>query len=70
MVLIERILGFSITHRFLVVLLVAAFAAIGLKSLNELPIDAVPDITNVQVQINTEALPCLHSRSRRTLRFR
>ena len=53
--MIERILSFSITHRFLVVLLVAALAAFGLKSLNELPIDAVPDITNVQVQINTEA---------------
>ncbi|MFN0218233.1 MAG: efflux RND transporter permease subunit [Hyphomicrobium sp.] len=53
--MIERILSFSITHRFLVVLLVAAFAAVGLRSLNELPIDAVPDITNVQVQINTEA---------------
>ncbi len=53
--MIERILSFSITHRFLVVLLVAAFAAIGLYSLRELPIDAVPDITNVQVQINTVA---------------
>lgn len=53
--MIERILSFSITHRFLVVLLVAAIAAVGLRSLNELPIDAVPDITNVQVQINTEA---------------
>ncbi len=52
--MIERVLNFSITHRFLVVLLVAAIAAVGLRSLNQLPIDAVPDITNVQVQINTE----------------
>jgi len=52
---IERILSFSITHRFLIVLLVAALSAIGLRSLNELPIDAVPDITNNQVQLNTEA---------------
>lgn len=53
--MIERILSFSITHRFLIVLLVAAISAIGLRSLNELPIDAVPDITNNQVQLNTEA---------------
>ena len=53
--MIERILGFSLTHRFLVVLLVAAVAAFGIRSLQLLPIDAVPDITNNQVQINTEA---------------
>jgi len=53
--MIERILGFSLTNRFLVVLLVAAVAAFGIRSLQQLPIDAVPDITNNQVQINTEA---------------
>ncbi len=53
--MIEHILSFSIRHRFLIVLLVAAVAAIGVHSLNHLPIDAVPDITNNQVQINTEA---------------
>ena len=53
--MIERILGFSISQRFLVVLAVAAIAAFGIKSLSQLPIDAVPDITNNQVQINTEA---------------
>lgn len=53
--MIERILGFSLTHRFLVVLLTAAVAAFGIRSLQSLPIDAVPDITNNQVQINTEA---------------
>jgi cobalt-zinc-cadmium resistance protein CzcA len=52
---IERILSFSIQQRFLVVLAVAAIAAFGMKSLTQLPIDAVPDITNNQVQINTEA---------------
>ncbi|WP_442909836.1 efflux RND transporter permease subunit, partial [Hyphomicrobium sp.] len=51
--MIERILGFSLTHRFLVVLLAAAVAAFGIRSLQQLPIDAVPDITNNQVQINT-----------------
>lgn len=53
--MIERILSFSLQHRFLVVLLVAASAAFGLQALQQLPIDAVPDITNNQVQINTEA---------------
>lgn len=48
-----RILNFSIEHRFLVVLLVAGAAAVGVFSLQRLPIDAVPDITNNQVQINT-----------------
>jgi heavy metal efflux system protein len=53
--MIERILSFSLQHRFMVVLLIAAAAAFGITSLQKLPIDAVPDITNNQVQINTEA---------------
>ena len=53
--MIERILGFSLHHRYLVALLTAAIAAFGIYSLQNLPIDAVPDITNVQVQINTTA---------------
>lgn len=53
--MIERILSFSLTHRYLVVLLVAAVSAFGIHSLQRLPIDAVPDITNNQIQINTEA---------------
>ncbi len=52
--MIERILAFSISQRILVVLAVAAIAAFGVKSLSQLPIDAVPDITNNQVQINTK----------------
>jgi len=53
--MIARILDFSVKQRWLVVLLVAAFAGFGLRSLSQLPIDAVPDITNNQVQINTLA---------------
>jgi len=53
--MIARILNFSLHHRYLVALLTAAIAVFGLYSLKNLPIDAVPDITNVQVQINTEA---------------
>ena len=53
--MIERILGFSLHHRYLIALLTAAIAAFGIYSLKNLPIDAVPDITNNQVQINTSA---------------
>jgi cobalt-zinc-cadmium resistance protein CzcA len=53
--MIERILTFAIQRRFLVVLLVAVAAAFGAQSLRQLPIDAVPDITNNQIQITTLA---------------
>jgi len=52
---IERILQFSIAQRMFVVLGVLALAAFGVRSLQMLPIDAVPDITNNQVQINIRA---------------
>lgn len=51
--MLEKILRFSIANRFMVILLTAAAAGVGIWSLAELPIDAVPDITNNQVQINT-----------------
>lgn len=51
----ERIIRFSIEQRWLVMLAVVAMTAIGIFSYQKLPIDAVPDITNVQVQINTSA---------------
>ncbi|MBL8692639.1 MAG: CusA/CzcA family heavy metal efflux RND transporter [Planctomycetes bacterium] len=53
--MLERILRYSIDHRKVVVLLTIAFALLGIAALGKLPIDAVPDITNVQVQINTVA---------------
>ncbi|MGJ7564290.1 CusA/CzcA family heavy metal efflux RND transporter [Variovorax sp. GB1R11] len=49
----ERIIGFSIAQRWFVLLAVLGMAALGVFSYQKLPIDAVPDITNVQVQINT-----------------
>jgi cobalt-zinc-cadmium resistance protein CzcA len=52
--MLARIIGFSIRQRWLVLAIVAA-RRIGVWSATRLPIDAVPDITNVQVQINTEA---------------
>ena len=53
--MLERIIRFAIEHRLLVVLLTLAAAGLGGYALQRLPIDAVPDITNKQVQINTEA---------------
>jgi heavy metal efflux system protein len=52
--MLEKVLRFSIEHRYLVLLGVVAVAAIGVYSLQRLPIDAVPDITPNQVQVNTE----------------
>ena len=51
--MLERILRFSLRHRGLVVLATFAAGLVGVHSLLRLPIDAVPDITNRQVQINT-----------------
>lgn len=51
--MLERILDFSIKQRFLVFLLTAVAAIFGARALLNLPIDAVPDITNNQIQINT-----------------
>src|SRR5216684_2477189 len=53
--MIERILASSVRSRWLVLLLTLAAAVSGAWSLTRLPIDAVPDITNVQVQINAFA---------------
>ena len=53
--MLEKIIRFSIRHRWLMLLLTLAIAAVGVWSFKQLPIDATPDITNVQVQINTEA---------------
>jgi cobalt-zinc-cadmium resistance protein CzcA len=53
--MIEGILSFAIRQRWLVILATLAVAALGAWNFTRLPIDAVPDITNVQVQINTRA---------------
>jgi cobalt-zinc-cadmium resistance protein CzcA len=51
--MLERLLRFSVQNRWLIVLLTVGIAVAGAFALKRLPIDAVPDITNVQVQINT-----------------
>src|SRR5258706_1010951 len=53
--MIAPILDFSVRRRWLVLLLTVIGAALGAWSLTKLPIDAVPDVTNVQVQINAVA---------------
>ncbi|HQR88158.1 MAG TPA: efflux RND transporter permease subunit, partial [Caulobacter sp.] len=51
--MIGRILDFSVRARWAIIGVVALIAALGVYNLVRLPIDAVPDITNKQVQINT-----------------
>lgn len=51
----ERLIQFAIEQRIIVLLAVLLMAGVGLASYQKLPIDAVPDITNVQVQINSAA---------------
>ena len=53
--MLERLIRFSIRHRWLMLVLTTALIALGIWSYRHLPIDATPDITNVQVQINTQA---------------
>ncbi|MGB5104102.1 MAG: CusA/CzcA family heavy metal efflux RND transporter [Steroidobacteraceae bacterium] len=53
--MLERIIRLAIAHRWLVLVLALALAGLGTWNYARLPIDATPDITNVQVQINTEA---------------
>lgn len=51
----ERLIQFAIEQRIVVMLAVLLMAGLGIASYQKLPIDAVPDITNIQVQINTSA---------------
>jgi cobalt-zinc-cadmium resistance protein CzcA len=53
--MLEKIIRFAIGHRWLMLALTLALVLLGIWSFRQLPIDATPDITNVQVQINSEA---------------
>ena len=53
--MLTRLIRSAIRHRWLMLAMALLLAAVGIWSLMRLPIDAVPDITNVQVQVNTEA---------------
>src|SRR3990167_3912256 len=52
---VGRVISFSVRYRFLIVILAGLLVGIGIYSVIHLPIDAVPDATTVQLQINTEA---------------
>ena len=51
----QQLIAFAIARRWLVVFAALCLAGLGVYNYGRLPIDAVPDITNVQVQINTGA---------------
>ena len=53
--MLEKLIDVSLANRMLVIALVLIMAGLGMYSAITLPIDAVPDMTNVQVQIVTEA---------------
>ncbi|MEM6883936.1 MAG: CusA/CzcA family heavy metal efflux RND transporter [Verrucomicrobiota bacterium] len=53
--MIDKIIEFSLRQRAFVMLVAVVWVGMGLWSGAKLPIDAVPDITNIQVQINTSA---------------
>jgi len=53
--MLKSVILLSIRYRWLVLFLILAVSALGVWNFQRLPIDATPDITNVQVQINTEA---------------
>lgn len=53
--MIDALIRFSISNRLIVMLMVGIMTAAGIYSLKNLPIDAVPDVTNVQVQVLTAA---------------
>src|SRR5690606_14089260 len=53
--MIDALIRFSIARRWLILFFVVVSAGVGVWNYNRLPIDAVPDITNVQIQINTQA---------------
>ena len=54
--MLNSIVNFAVERRWIVLVLAFLIACLGLYSAFKLPIDAVPDITNVQVQINSEAI--------------
>ncbi|MDG4491660.1 CusA/CzcA family heavy metal efflux RND transporter [Xanthomonas vesicatoria] len=53
--MLTNIIRFAIAQRWLMLALTGVLVAIGAWSFSRLPIDATPDITNVQVQVNTAA---------------
>ena len=53
--MLTRLIDFSLNNRLLVLTLVGLMAVSGIQCALTIPVDAVPDMTNVQVQVVTEA---------------
>ncbi len=53
--MVEKLVSWSLENRFLVIVLGLLLVAVGVEHMLRLPIDAVPDVTNVQVQVLTKA---------------
>ena len=53
--MLNKIIKYSITHKLVIGLLTFALIILGVYSLRQLPVDAVPDITNNQVQVITNS---------------
>lgn len=53
--MIDRLIYFGLRQRFLIVIAFALLSAAGVFAFKKLPIDAFPDVTNIQVQVITEA---------------
>ena len=53
--MLEQIINYSLRRRGLVLALTLVVAGLGVWNFTLLPIDAVPDITNIQVTVNTAA---------------
>lgn len=68
--MIHQIIRFSVYHRWLVLLLTILVLGGGWWSFQHLPIDAVPDITNIQVQINTPVQGLDPEEVERTITYR
>ena len=54
--MLDAIITWSLNHRFMVIALTLVVAGMGVHTVLNLPVDAFPDTTPVQVQINTTAL--------------
>jgi len=52
---INKIIDFSLTSRFVILMMSGLLAAAGIYAMTHLPVDAVPDVTNVQIQVMTTA---------------
>jgi cobalt-zinc-cadmium resistance protein CzcA len=67
--MLDALIGFSLRNRFIVLLLAALLVAVGTHAASVLPLDAFPDTTPVQVQINAVAPPLSADEIERQIAF-